>query len=108
MSNSQCHLISFDVALDSLFRIISFSLREGSDTAVDSDFTLHIFQLVQKLFALCLFFFVLLGYLVEFSCALFQLLFHEDKLLFEGDSLSSSLTEFVSLLLQGSVLFLES
>ena len=78
MSNSQWHLVSFGVALDSLFRIRSFSLREGSDTAVDSDFTFHIFQLVQKLLALSLLFFVLLGYLVEFSRALLQLLFHED------------------------------
>ena len=88
--------------------VVGLPLREGPDAAVHSDFALHILQLVQKLLALRLLLFVLLGDLVELGRALLQLLLHEDELLFESDGLGSRLTELVGFLLQGGVLFLES
>ena len=59
MTYSQRHLIALFVALDILCLILQFSFRKWSDSAIYTNFTLHVFQFVEQLFTFRLFFLIL-------------------------------------------------
>ena len=76
IADSKRHLISLNITLNVCLRVILFFFRKWPDATVDTNFTFHIFELVEQLFSLGLLLLVLGGYLIELCCALLELLFY--------------------------------
>ncbi len=106
-SNSDWHLISFIIAPDVFLRIFQLTLRERSDSAVDTHLSFQVFKFIEKLFPLGLLFLVFGRHLVELSCAFFELLLDQSEFFLQSLCLMGSLTKLFSLFLQISVFFLQ-
>jgi len=83
-----------------LLGVFELHLRERTDTAVDTNFTLQVFQLVQQLLSLDLLFLVFGCDNIELSGSLLKMLLQQTGLFFQGSCLTSGFRELLDLLLE--------